>query len=97
MQCAGHSRMSDKTDDEARDVAAEIVGYLRAHPEAADTVEGAAQWWLERQPDRETIERAMTLLVNGRMVERHTLPEGTTVFRSGPLLAAVPPSHDDEH
>jgi hypothetical protein len=35
--------------------------------------------------------------VDGRMVERHTLPEGTTVFRSSPRLAAVPPSHDDEH
>jgi hypothetical protein len=88
--------MSARTDDEDRVVAAEIVRYLRAHPEAADTVEGAAQWWLERHPQRETIERAMALLVNGRIVERHRLPEGTTVFRSGPRLAAMRPSHDDE-
>ena len=90
-------RMSGRTDDEDRAVAAEIVNYLRAHPEAADTLEGAAQWWLDRHPQRETIERAMTLLVNGQMVERHTLPEGTIVFRSGPHLAVRQPTLRDEH
>jgi fumarylacetoacetate (FAA) hydrolase family protein len=78
--------MSDNTDDEVRAVAAEIVGYLRAHPDAADTVEGAARWWLRRPAQTETLDRAMTLLVNQRIVEKHKLPEGTTVFRGGPML-----------
>jgi hypothetical protein len=78
--------MSAKTHDEVRAVAAEIVSYLRAHPDAADTVDGAARWWLAEQPDRDTIEEAMTQLVTRGMVEKYTLPDGTVVFRGGPLL-----------
>lgn len=78
--------MPDNTDGEVQAVAAELVGYLRAHPEAADTVEGAARWWMRKPRPVETIERAMTLLVDRRILEKHTLPEGTTVFRTGPML-----------
>jgi hypothetical protein len=88
--------MSDEMDDELPAVAAEIVRYLRAHPDAADTVDGVARWWLGRDAERNAIERAMALLVKRRMVEKHTLPEGTTVFRSGPGLTAQAPSHHDE-
>ncbi len=78
--------MSEITDADVRSVVAEIVAYLRAHPEAADTLDGAARWWLPRRPRAEIVHRAMTLLVERRKVEKHTLPDGTTVFRSGPLL-----------
>lgn len=74
----------DQTDADVRGVAAEILRYLRVHPNAADTIEGAARWWLSRQPQIETVEKAMTLLVLDRLVEKHTLAEGTTVFRSAP-------------
>jgi hypothetical protein len=83
--------MSDKSDDDARAVAVEIVRYLRDHSEAADTVEGVARWWLSRQryeDARATVEQAMAILVDGRMVEKHTLPDGTAVYRCGPLLDA---------
>jgi fumarylacetoacetate (FAA) hydrolase family protein len=88
--------MSDNIDDEVRAVAAEIVSYLRAHPDAADTVEGAARWWLRRRTQSETLDRAVTLLVNQRIVEKHTLPEGTTVFRGGPMLVPPERSRDPE-
>jgi hypothetical protein len=88
------SRMSANTGDDVRAVAAEIVRYLRAHPEAADTVEGAARWWLRREPPAQTIVRAMMMLVDQRIVEKYTLPEGTTVFRGGPRLASHEPSND---
>jgi hypothetical protein len=81
--------MSDTSDDDARPVAAEIIRYLREHSEAADTVEGVARWWLGRQRHEEavaTVERAMAILVTGCMVEKHTLPDGTAVYRRGPLL-----------
>jgi hypothetical protein len=78
--------MSDQARDDARTVAEEIVRYLLAHPDAADTVEGAARWWLGREPSDVAVERGMLLLVGQGLVERHLLPDGTTVFRSGAAL-----------
>jgi len=75
--------MSDTAEGEARAVAEEIVRYLRAHPGAADTLDGAARWWLHHQPSHEVMERAMAMLVNRKILEKHVLLEGTTVFRCG--------------
>jgi hypothetical protein len=78
--------MADIAEGNASKVAADIERYLRAHPDAADTLEGAARWWLQREPSREVMEQAMAMLVSQAIVERHVLPEGTTVFRCGPGL-----------
>jgi hypothetical protein len=32
--------------DDERQLADEVLGYLLRHPEAQDTVEGVAEWWL---------------------------------------------------
>lgn len=29
-----------------------VLGYLATHPQAADTVEGIAEWWVQRQQIR---------------------------------------------
>lgn len=81
--------MSDKAEADVHVVAAEIVQYLRVHPSAADTIEGAAHWWLGWRPPSELMESAMALLVGQQLVERHTLAEGTTVYRKGPRLTAI--------
>jgi hypothetical protein len=80
--------MSDTAEGDARKVAAEIERYLRAHPTAADTLEGAARWWLQREPSRAVIEQAMAMLVSQGIVDGYVLPEGTTVFRCGRRLRA---------
>jgi len=59
-------------DDEA--MARHIVHYLRAHPDAADTIEGIAGWWLVRERIAVTT-RAITrvvesLCVTGVLVEQ---------------------------
>jgi len=36
----------DPESDEGYEVAREILHYLHEHPDATDTVEGIAQWWL---------------------------------------------------
>jgi hypothetical protein len=33
-----------------------ILGYLRAHPQAADTVAGIVEWWLPRRLHAEAVE-----------------------------------------
>jgi Fe2+ or Zn2+ uptake regulation protein len=50
----------------------EIMEYLRAHPSAADTIDGIIQWWLPLQHyemERENIEKALDGLVKQGLVE----------------------------
>jgi hypothetical protein len=61
-----------------RDIARAILRYLRAHPEAKDTMDGIAEWWLEgRHSERRVVERAIGLLLShGAVLEtrRRGLP-----------------------
>jgi DNA-binding response OmpR family regulator len=48
-----------------------ILRYLEAHPEAKDTVEGIAQWWLLHEwnePLRVHVERAVSLLLSQNLM-----------------------------
>lgn len=38
-----------QTSEEESPVAAAILDYLAEHPQAMDTLEGIAEWWLARQ------------------------------------------------
>jgi hypothetical protein len=67
---------------DARAAAMQIVHYLREHPDAADTLEGAGRWWISPQRPLDVMERAMTMLEEVNVVERHTLPDGTVIFRA---------------
>lgn len=40
---------TDPEDPEVVALAAEVMGYLRTHPDAADTMEHIARWWILRQ------------------------------------------------
>jgi len=56
---------------EARSIAREILCYLEKHPEAKDTVEGIAQWWLRREDSersRRDVERAVALLCSQGLI-----------------------------
>jgi hypothetical protein len=49
-----------------------VMGYLREHPHAADTLSGIAEWWVVRQQirvDLENLERALTGLVEKGVLE----------------------------
>ena len=64
-------------------IARDIEGYLSRHPEAADTAEGIARWWLiqsqvEAQLPR--LEFALELLVNRGVLIRRRLPDGNCVY-----------------
>jgi hypothetical protein len=64
-------------------VAAAIRRYLREHPNAADTLEGIARWWLSGNSGNELltdVERALEELVAGGEVVRQTLRDGTVIF-----------------
>jgi hypothetical protein len=52
--------------DEAYEVAREILNYLHEHPDATDTLEGIAQWWLTPESGErkvQEVEKAVSILV----------------------------------
>jgi hypothetical protein len=55
------------------EVAAAIIGYLREHPQAMDTLEGIAEWWLMRQHIRMNV--TMLAQVLRRLTARGVLEE----------------------
>jgi DNA-binding MarR family transcriptional regulator len=46
------------------EVAESILGYLSEHPQAMDTAEGIAEWWIMRQQIRVTV-TALTRALQG--------------------------------
>jgi Fe2+ or Zn2+ uptake regulation protein len=52
--------MTSEHDDRA--IAEAILDYLAEHPEAMDTPEGIAGWWLERQQVRVSVPAIIRVL-----------------------------------
>ena len=64
------------------DVAQEILDYLRAHPGAADTLDGVVQWWLQHQRylhGLEAVKKALDLLIERGMVVYRRGADGNVV------------------
>jgi hypothetical protein len=54
-----------------RELARAILRYLEAHPEAKDTVEGIAQWWLLQEWNEHLlvqVEQAVSLLLSQGLI-----------------------------
>jgi len=83
---------SSPTRDE-RDIARAILRYLGTHPEAKDTMDGIAEWWLERKrSERRAVERAVALLLShGAILEtrRRELPPYYQANPQAPPAAAA--------
>jgi ADP-ribosylglycohydrolase len=63
------NRASFATDD--TEIARAILRYLKEHPEAKDTLDGIAQWWLVREwteRRRMEIEGAVALLLSEQLI-----------------------------
>jgi Fe2+ or Zn2+ uptake regulation protein len=61
----------------------EILRYLRAHPQAADTVDGIVEWWLPQQRYDETVDQVQLVLdelVARGLVDQITLVDGTVLY-----------------
>jgi hypothetical protein len=60
--------------DDHLEVAEHILRYLQAHPEAKDTLEGIAEWWLAEDKISHVVEQVSEavawLVENGYLVER---------------------------
>jgi hypothetical protein len=80
------TRDSDPRDED--EIARSILDYLRAHPQASDTLEGVAKWWLLRQrvsESTEVVQRVLTRLRDQGLIRERRLAGGGTLYEaSGP-------------
>lgn len=74
----------DKSEQRVRLINA-ITLYLKAHPNAADSVDGIMQWWLPQRQntvDINDLQQALDFLVDTKMVSRTVLLDGRMLYTS---------------
>ncbi len=62
-----------------------ILHYLSQHPEAADSLEGIASWWLppsNQSIHADVVQAALTLLVKEQRIALIELADGRTLYQS---------------
>ena len=75
--------MTDNTVPCYRTALAAIEGYLEQHPDAADSSQGIAQWWLPAYAAGVpvvTVEHALADLQQRGLVRRTQLPGGQVIW-----------------
>ena len=75
--------MPQNNDEENKILAEQIVRYLKSHPEAADSLEGIAKWWIPQQQYIESVEKvykALNYLIENKIVSRKILSDGSKIY-----------------
>ena len=75
--------MSGPDDDAVKSIAETIEAYLDANPEAADSAEGIARWWLPPALAEESpamVEDALERLVTAGVILRRPMPDGRVLY-----------------
>lgn len=77
--------MCPAIDSQVGRIVEAIESYLSAHPGAADSELGIAEWWLPTEgveADPLAVAEALAWLEAHRSVERQSLPDGRVIFRA---------------
>ena len=77
--------MSGINDSDVKQIAHEIECYLKNHPNAADTVEGIAKWWLQGEKNDLSnliVQQALNYLGSKLVVKCNANPCGNKVYSS---------------
>jgi hypothetical protein len=64
-------------------IQSDVLGYLRNHPNAADSVEGIRQWWLLAEMARRSsarVQAALDELVAADLVDCRVMEDGRLVY-----------------
>jgi hypothetical protein len=72
-----------------------ILRYLRDHPEAADSLEGIANWWLPPMSYAATLESvqvALDQMVAKRQIARFDLADGRTLYQRADKVSGAHPA-----
>jgi len=69
-------------DDQAR-IAFALVRYLRLHPQASDTAEGIARWWLRGEIDMDVrrVQQALDWMNEAGLIESIHAGDGRKRYR----------------
>jgi len=62
-----------------------ILDYLQKNPDAGDTLEGIARWWLEPARIESSVDEvadALESLIQKGIIRMHKLKDGTTFYKS---------------
>jgi hypothetical protein len=71
--------------DAVAQVSDAILRYLLLHPEAADSEDGIADWWMPAmalETNAADVAEALRTLHRRGLVERVTLPDGRVIYRA---------------
>jgi hypothetical protein len=74
-------------DNPGRPLTDEVLAYIMRNPEAEDTVEGIAEWWLLEQSIQHAVadvEAALSELVDNRFLVARRCGGGRTYYRLNP-------------
>jgi hypothetical protein len=87
--------MPDNTVDSEISRAVDVLRrYLPEHPEAADTLEGIAQWWFANEPVKASaLQAALERLFQEGVLATRRLPSGETLWYARP--AGATPESDE--
>jgi len=76
--------MAGKQQGQVEEVAGVISRYMSSRPNATETVEGVAKWWLVRQRYQDSVhlvQSALELLVEYGDVEKVSVAGGKVMYR----------------
>ena len=82
--------MSGFNDSDVKQVADEIECYLKNHPNAADTVEGIAKWWLQGEKNDVSnliVQQALNYLRSKAVVKCNANLSGNKVYSSNKTIS----------
>jgi len=77
--------MAEAPNPTGQDLCDAILRYLRTHPQAADSPEGIAQWWVAgggAGPSPGAVLAALDQLVAAHRISRLSLADGRTLYQS---------------
>lgn len=70
-------------DDEDKFLKEQILRYLESHPDAADSPEGIAMWWIPQQRQKESVAKVsevLELLVDDGVIQKKELKDGRVIY-----------------
>ena len=79
--------MNQGSSDRVDEIAAAIMGHLRAFPDARDTAHGIRDWWLPkrlRDASFEEVDDALRRLEDAGQLVVTRNPDGTPIYAAAP-------------
>jgi hypothetical protein len=87
--------MSEFNDSNVLEIARQIESYLTSHPNAADTIEGIAMWWLPGKRIEESslfVQQALDYLDSKSIVKTNVNISGNKVYSSNKARSEYQPN-----